>query len=703
MITIEQFAKDLNSYMGAAQADLVRRAYYYAEQAHDGQYRRTGEDYVTHPLAVAEILREMHMDHQSLIAAMLHDVIEDTGVTKEAIQGQFGETVANLVDGVSKLNQIEFSTRAEAQAENFQKMALAMAKDIRVILVKIADRLHNMRTLEVLSPDKQKRISRETLEIYAPIANRLGMHNIRLEFEERGFKTLYPLRAPRIDAAVRNVSGYRKELVSQVQTALEACLKREGMPGRVIGREKHLYSIYRKMRDKRRSFREITDVFAFRIVTDSVDTCYRILGAVHSLYKPVPGKFKDYIAIPKVNGYQSLHTTLFGMYGVPIEIQIRTEEMEQMASNGIAAHWLYKSSDDTPNQSHIRARQWVQDLLEMQKHAGNSLEFIEHVKTDLFPDEIYVFTPKGSILELPAGSTPVDFAYAVHTDVGNSCVACRINKRLAPLSERLSSGQTVEIIASGNQPNPAWLGFAVTGKARSNIRHFLKNQRRSEAIALGRRLLNKTLSSFGYHLSNISKDKIGGLLEQTDFDVLDDLLEDIGLGNRMAYIVARRLIPSESGEEFAPDSDDSSMAIRGAEGMLMSFAKCCHPIPGDSIVGYVSAGRGMIVHRETCNNVAEIRNDPKKYINLRWDPTVGGEFPVELRVELEHQRGIIATLANAISSAEGNIEKIGTSDRDASFSIVNLTLSVRNRVHLANVMKKVRMLKSVSKVTRVKN
>ena len=703
MMTIEHFTKDLNSYMGAAQVDLVKRAYFYAEQAHDGQYRRTGEDYVTHPLAVAEILREMHLDHQSLIAAMLHDVIEDTGITREAIQSQFGETVANLVDGVSKLSQIEFSTRAEAQAENFQKMALAMAKDIRVILVKIADRMHNMRTLEVLSPDKQKRIARETLEIYAPIANRLGMHNIRLEFEERGFKTLYPLRAPRIDAAVRNVSGYRKELVSQVQTALEACLKREGLPGRVIGREKHLYSIYRKMRDKRRSFREITDVFAFRIVTDEVDTCYRILGAVHSLYKPVPGKFKDYIAIPKVNGYQSLHTTLFGMHGVPIEIQIRTEEMDQMAGNGIAAHWLYKSSDDTPNQSHIRARQWVQDLLEMQKHAGNSLEFIEHVKTDLFPDEIYVFTPKGTILELPAGSTPVDFAYAVHTDVGNSCVACRINKRLAPLSERLMSGQTVEIIASGNQPNPAWLGFVVSGKARSNIRHFLKNQRRSEAIALGRRLLNKTLSSFGYHLSNISKDKIGGLLEQTDFEVLDDLLEDIGLGNRMAYIVARRLIPNENGEELPANQDDSSMAIRGAEGMLMNFAKCCHPIPGDPIVGFVSAGRGMIVHRETCNNVAEIRNDPKKYINLRWDPSVGGEFTVELRVELEHQRGIIATLANAISSAEGNIEKIGTSDRDARFSIVNLTLSVRNRIHLASVMKKVRMLKSVSKVTRVKN
>jgi len=703
MTTIDAFAHDLNDYLGQAQVDLVRRAYFYAEQAHDGQVRRSGEAYVTHPLAVAEILRDMHMDHQSLISAMLHDVIEDTGIDKVAIEGQFGETVANLVDGVSKLNQIEFSTRAEAQAENFQKMALAMAKDIRVILVKIADRLHNMRTLDVLPPDKQKRIARETLEIYAPIANRLGMHDIRLEFEERGFRILHPLRSQRINAAVKNVSGYRKELVSQVQSALEACLKRENMPGRVLGREKHLYSIYKKMKEKRLSFREITDVFAFRIITDEVDTCYRILGVVHSLYKPVPGKFKDYIAIPKVNGYQSLHTTLFGMHGVPIEIQIRTEEMDKMASNGIAAHWLYKSAEDSPNQSHIRARQWVQDLLDMQKQAGNSLEFIEHVKTDLFPDEIYVFTPKGAIMELPAGSTPVDFAYAVHTDVGNSCVACRINRRLAPLSERLQSGQTVEIIASGNQPNPAWLGFAVTGKARSNIRHYLKNQRRSEAIALGRRLLNKTLSSFGYHLSNITKEKIGGLLEQTDFDVLDDLLEDIGLGNRMAYIVARRLIPGDDNDNQLTSQEDTAMAIRGAEGMLMSFAKCCYPIPGDPIVGYVSAGKGMVVHRETCKNVSEVRNDPKKYVNLRWDPTVGGEFTVELRVELEQQRGIIATLANAISSAEANIEKIATSDRDAQFSIVNLTLTVRNRVHLARVIRKVRLLKAVSKASRMKN
>jgi (p)ppGpp synthase/HD superfamily hydrolase len=703
--TIDALASKLSTYLEPAQVNLVRRAFYYAAEAHDGQIRRSGEPYVTHPLAVAGILQDMHMDHQSLMAAMLHDTIEDTGLSREAIAAQFGEAVANLVDGVSKLNKLNFSTQAEVQAENFQKMALAMAKDIRVILVKLADRLHNMRTLEVLSQEKRRRIARETIDIYAPIANRLGMHNIRVEFEELSFSMLYPMRAPLIEAAVKSVSGHRKELVSQIQTALASCLKRESMPGRVMGREKHLFSIYKKMKLKRRSFKDITDVFAFRIITDQVDTCYRILGAVHNLYKPVPGKFKDFIAIPKVNGYQSLHTTLFGMHGVPIEIQIRTEEMDAMANNGIAAHWLYKSSDNKPNQSHIRARQWVLDLLEMQKNAGNSLEFIEHVKTDLFPDEIYVFSPKGKIMELPAGSTPVDFAYAVHTDVGNACVACRINRKLAPLSEPLQSGQTVEIIASGTQPNPSWLSFVVTGKARSNIRHFLKNQRRSEAIALGRRLLNKTLSNYGFHLANIPKQKVGGLLEETNFEVLDDLLEDIGLGNRMAFMVARRLIPNENkdGKSLEDARSDSALAIRGTEGLLMTFSKCCHPIPGDPIVGYVSAGRGMIVHTESCKNVADIRHDPKKYVSLRWDPGVQGEFTVELRVEVEHQRGIIATLANTITGTEANIEKMTMSDRDAQFSIVNLTLLVRNRIHLARVMKRVRVIKSVTKVTRVKN
>ncbi|MDP6413452.1 MAG: bifunctional GTP diphosphokinase/guanosine-3',5'-bis pyrophosphate 3'-pyrophosphohydrolase [Gammaproteobacteria bacterium] len=707
MDTIDSLADGLCGYLGKDQVNNVRRAFYYAEQAHEGQYRRSGDAYVTHPLAVANILSEMHMDHQSLMAAMLHDVIEDTGITKTAIKSQFGNTVADLVDGVSKLNKITFSSRAEAQAENFQKMAMAMAKDLRVILVKIADRLHNMRTLEVLTPDKRRRIAKETLDIYAPIANRLGMNNVRVEFEELGFAALCPMRSRRISAAVKRIRGNRKEIVSQIQTSLEACLEREGLPGRTVGREKHLYSIYEKMRSKRKSFSEIMDVYAFRIIVDRVDTCYRVLGAVHSLYKPVPGRFKDYIAIPKANGYQSLHTTLFGMHGVPIEIQIRTEEMEAMANNGIASHWLYKSSDDLPSNAHIRAREWVNGLLELQKHAGNSLEFIENVKIDLFPDEIYVFTPKGMIFELPAGSTAVDFAYAIHTDVGNSCVACRISRRLAPLSEPLQSGQTVEIItAPGTQPNPAWLSFVITGKARSNIRHCLKNQKHSESVALGRRLLNKALASFGSDLDSVSKDNIDAVLNQINLKTLDQLLEEIGLGNRMSYMIAQRLVAHSNVAPLEADSESEqqgTLAIRGSEGMVMNYAKCCHPIPGDPVVGHISSGRGMVIHTDDCNNIADIRDNPEKCVAVSWDPDVEGEFSVELRVELENLRGIIATLATTITGTEANIEKISTVERDARFSIVNLSLNVRNRVHLARVMKRVRLIKPVTKVTRVKS
>jgi len=705
--TIDSLADDLSSYLGKDQINNVRRAYYYAEQAHEGQFRHTGDAYVSHPLAVASILSEMHMDHQSLMAAMLHDVIEDTGVTKTAIKSQFGNTVADLVDGVSKLNKITFSSHAEAQAENFQKMAMAMAKDLRVILVKIADRLHNMRTLEVLTSDKRRRIGRETLDIYAPIANRLGMNNVRVEFEELCFTALYPMRARRISAAVKRVRGNRKEIVLQIQTSLEACLEREGLPGRTIGREKHLYSIYEKMRSKHKSFSEIMDVYAFRIVVDSVDACYRVLGAVHSLYKPVPGRFKDYIAIPKANGYQSLHTTLFGMHGVPIEIQIRTEEMEAMANNGIASHWLYKSSDDLPSNAHIRAREWVNGLLDIQKHAGNSLEFIENVKIDLFPDEIYVFTPKGTIFELPAGSTAVDFAYAIHTDVGSSCVACRISRRLAPLSEPLQSGQTVEIItAPGTQPNPAWLSFVITGKARSNIRHHLKNQKYSESVALGRRLLNKALANFGSNLASVAKENINTVLNQTSLKSLDQLLEEIGLGNRMSYLIAQRLTKHSDIallENGSKPEQQESLAIRGSEGMVMNYAKCCHPIPGDPIVGHISSGRGMVIHTDDCNNITEIRDNPEKCVAVSWDPNVEGEFSVELRVELENLRGIIATLATTITGAEANIEKISTVERDARFIIVNLSLNVRNRVHLAHVMKRVRLIKAVASVTRVKS
>ena len=705
--TIDSLAIDLGGYLGNDQINTIKRAYFYAEQAHEGQFRRSGEAYVTHPLAVASILSEMHMDPQSLMAAMLHDVIEDTGITKTAIKAQFGNTVADLVDGVSKLNKIKFSSRAEAQAENFQKMAMAMAKDLRVVLVKIADRLHNMRTLSSLPPDKRRRIARETLDIYAPIANRLGMNDVRIEFEELGFEALFPMRARRISAAVKSIRGNRREILSQIQTSIEACLEREELPSRTIGREKHLFSIYEKMRSKRKSFSEIMDVYAFRVIVDKVDTCYRVLGAVHSLYKPVPGRFKDYIAIPKANGYQSLHTTLFGMHGVPIEIQIRTEEMEAMANNGIAAHWLYKSSDDLPSNAHVRAREWVHGLLEMQARAGNSLEFIENVKIDLFPDEIYVFTPKGTIFELPAGSTAVDFAYAIHTDVGNSCVACRVSRRLAPLSETLQSGQTVEIItAPGTQPNPAWLSFVVTGKARSNIRHYLKNQKHSESVSLGRRLLNKALAGFGSELNTVKQENIDAVLAQTSLQSVDDLLEEIGLGNRMSHMIAQRLtaIAGVPGSPELPHSEQQgTLDIRGSEGMVMNFAKCCHPIPGDPIVGHISSGRGMVIHAAGCNNIADIRDNTEKCVAVSWDPDVQGEFIVELRVELENERGIVASLATTITRADANIEKISTVERDARFSIVNLLINVKNRIHLARVMKRVRIIKAVSRVTRVKS
>lgn len=701
MPSIDSLAERLSTYLGPDQVNLVRRAFYYAEQAHDGQRRRSGEPYVTHPLAVASILADMHMDHQSLMAAMLHDVIEDTGIPKEALAGQFGETVAELVDGVSKLTQMDFQTKAEAQAENFQKMAMAMARDIRVILVKLADRLHNMRTLEVLAGEKRRRIAKETLEIYAPIANRLGMHSMYVEFEDLGFKAMHPMRSERIRGAVRKARGNRKEILNKLQESLVNCLEREGMHGEISGREKHLYSIYQKMRGKRRAFNEIMDVYAFRIVVDKVDTCYRVLGAVHNLYKPLPGRFKDYIAIPKANGYQSLHTTLFGMHGVPIEIQIRTREMEELANHGIAAHWLYKSAeDDQPKGSHARARQWVKGILELQQRAGNSLEFIESVKIDLFPDEVYVFTPKGRIMELPKGSTAVDFAYAVHTDVGNSCIACRINRRLAPLSEPLQSGSTVEIVsAPGARPNPAWLNFVVTGKARTHIRHALKLQRRSESISLGERMLNKVLAGFDSHLDKISEERIQQILAEYQLELREDLLEEIGLGNRMAFVVARRL-HSEGGESRA--QSDGPLAIRGTEGLVLNYAKCCTPIPGDPIVGHLSAGKGMVVHLESCKNISDIRHNPEKCIALSWAKDVTGEFNVELRVELEHQRGLIATLAGSVASADGNIEKIGMDERDGRISVVQLLVSVHDRAHLARVIKKLRTLKGVIRITRVR-
>ena len=703
MPALDRLSGQLTTYLSADQVNAVRRAYYYAEQAHDGQLRSSGEHYVTHPLAVATILADMHMDHQSLMAAMLHDVIEDTGIPKEAIVAQFGDSVAELVDGVTKLTQMKFGTKAEAQAENFQKMAMAMARDIRVILVKLADRLHNMRTLGALNPEKRRRIAKETLEIYAPIANRLGMNRIYAEFEDLGFKAMYPMRASRIQSAVKSSRGNRKEIVNKIQESITHCLEREGLPGEVSGREKHLYSIYQKMRGKRKAFNEIMDVYAFRIVVDKVDTCYRVLGAVHNLYKPFPGRFKDYIAIPKANGYQSLHTTLFGMHGVPIEIQIRTREMEELANNGIAAHWLYKTEEgEGRRNNHARARQWVKGLLELQQNAGNSLEFIENVKIDLFPDEVYVFTPKGRIMELPKGSTPVDFAYAVHTDVGNTCIACRVNRRLAPLSQALESGATVEVITAPNtQPNPNWLNFVVTGKARTHIRHALKQQRREESVNLGLRLLSKALDNLGARFEDVSTARLEVLLKEYHQDERDDLLEDIGLGNRTAHVVARRLLSTDNAD-INPLAADGPLVIRGTEGLVLNYARCCTPIPGDLIVGHLSAGKGMVVHRDSCKNISDVRNNPEKCVPLTWAKDIDSEFNVELRIELAHQRGLIALLASTISEADANIDKINVDERDGRISVIQLGISVTDRVHLARIIRKLRALPGVSRITRTR-
>ncbi|AZM97807.1 MULTISPECIES: RelA/SpoT family protein [Halomonadaceae] len=710
MFTIDDLADRLGGYLPPDEIQQVKRAFYYAEQAHDGQRRRSGEPYVTHPLAVANILANMHMDHQSLMAAMLHDVIEDTGVSKKALSAQFGKPVAELVDGVSKLTQITFEDKAVAQAENFQKMVLAMSRDIRVIIVKLADRLHNMRTLGALRPDKKRRIARETLEIYARIAGRLGINTIRVELEDLSFQAIHPMRSERIKRAVASARGNRRSAMREIQSSLQQSLDDEGLKGTVIGRQKHLLSIYKKMRDQRKPFAEIMDVFGFRIITEDVASCYRILGVVHNLYKPVPGRFKDYIAIPKANGYQSLHTTLFGQGGMPIEVQIRTREMEAMANNGIAAHWLYKAGQTThpiAEGSHARARAWVKGLLEMQRHAGDSLEFIEHVKNDLFPDDIYVFTPKGDIMELPQGATVIDFAYSVHTDIGNNCIACRIDRHLAPLSTRLESGQTLEIItAPGARPNLAWLNFVTTAKARSAIRHALKHQQQAEAVILGRRLLNKALAPFETSLEELDESVFAKAFKELDVASLDALLESLGLGNRMAHVVARRLVDVSNGgnADYVLSGDsEKAVVISGSEGMVINFARCCHPLPGDPVVGHLSVGKGLVVHRSECKNLGDRKNDPEKLFALEWSDSIDEDFPVALRIEIESRRGLVAELAGVVTDADANIERIGIEERDARLSIVNLTLSVKGRVHLARIIKRIRNLPNVGKITRMTN
>jgi GTP pyrophosphokinase len=712
----------LESYLNAEQIREVYRAYVFSAEAHEGQRRMTGEPYIYHPLAVARILANIQMDHKCLMAAILHDVIEDTAVGKEQIAESFDDEIAELVDGVSKLTQIDFRSRREAQAANFRKMLLAMTRDIRVILIKLADRLHNMRTLGVMRPPKRRRIARETLDIYVPIANRLGINSVRTELEELGFAAYWPMRHRVIKSAVKEARGNRKEVLSGIEAAIKARLSEEGFRAEVRGREKHSYSIYNKMKIKKLPFSEVADVYAFRIIVDHLDTCYRVLGAVHNLYKPVPGRFKDYIAIPKANGYQSLHTVLFGPHGIPIEIQIRTEEMHRLAESGIAAHWLYKAGSGDENLSSAAVSDWLKHLLELQKGTGDSVEFLDHVKVDLFPDEVYVFTPRGKILVLAKGATVIDFAYAVHTDVGNRCVAARIDRRLVPLRTRLYSGQTVEIISSETAtPNPAWLNFVATGKARVNIRSYLKNLRRQEAAALGRRLLEKELVALGGSLQNLSNETMAQLLG--DFGLQDEeaLYRDIGLGNRMPMLVARRLVgdtgevqtptpnkagtgvekPTATGGKVKEGGEGRPLIITGTEGMVVKFAKCCRPIPGDRAIASFSPGKGIVVHRQECRNIGEVRKLDSHWLYVQWEAKQSRTFQTEIKVETDNKPGVLATVAAAISELGSNIENVNTDEQDGLTSTLRFVMSVKNRQHLAGIIRRVRSLPAVLRIGRM--
>lgn len=707
MTEFDTLRDEINQYLTHDHVVEIEKAYLFAKEAHSSQLRYTGEPYITHPIAVAEILAQMRMDPPTIMAAILHDVVEDTPVIQAEIIEKFGQEVADLVDGVTKLTQIHFENYAQAQAENFRKMVMAMASDIRVILVKLADRLHNMRTLHGLPPEKRRRISLETLEIFAPIANRLGMHAFRVELEDLGFASLYPMRYKILKEAVAKARGNRQEIMSMIDEQTRAAMKKHTIPSVTLsGRGKHLYSIYKKMHEKHLSFSEIMDVYGFRIIVDKVDTCYRVLGVLHNLYKPIALRFKDYIAIPKANGYQSLHTTLFGPYGVPIEVQIRTEEMHKMAENGIAAHWLYKSEKKVLNEAQSRAKEWLKGILEMDKSSKNSLEFIENVKIDLFPDEVYVFTPKGHIIELPAGATPVDYAYAIHSDIGNTCVAARLDKRLLPLSTPLVSGQQVEIItAPGARPNAAWLNFIVTGKARSKIKHYLKKQQREESMELGKRLVEKALYAYALSLERIPEPVLESIVNDSRLESVSHLLEEVGIGNRPALLVAKQIakhLSQTSKKESMETQAPHPLVIRGTEGLVITYARCCRPIPGDHIAGLIKMGQGIEVHLVHCPHLERYHHQPDKYVALLWEDKIEGDFSVDLKVDLVNRRGSLAALTLAISEAESNIENIRAQESDRHHFHVDVTISVRNRQHLARILKRIRKRKDVIRVLRHK-
>ena len=697
----ELLFSETSKYLKPEDINQLRNAYSFGQGAHSGQFRKSGEPYISHPVAVARILCTLHLDAPTLTAALLHDVVEDTDISKTEISERFGEPVAELVDGVSKLTKIEFQTQEEAQAENFRKMLLAMARDVRVILIKLADRLHNMRTLEAMLPAKQRSIARETLEIYAPIAHRLGLNNIYQELQELGFRYSYPMRYKVLVKATKAARGNRREIVGKILEAIDIKLKESGLDAEVTGREKHLYSIYMKMVEKHLSFSEVLDIYGFRVIVKDIPSCYVALGMLHSLYKPIPGKFKDYIAIPKTNGYQSLHNTLLGPFGIPIEIQIRTAEMHRIAENGVASHWLYKSSDTDFNDLHLQTSQWLQNLLETLSGSTDSLEFLEHLKIDLFPGDVFVFTPQGKILTLPRGSTAVDFAYAVHSDVGNCCVAVKINGENAPLRTKLKSGDRVEIVtAPYAKPNPSWLSYVATGRARSHIRHFLKTIQYDESVKLGERMLNQALLSFNINPDTINDTQWEKLVRDSGVKSKEELLTEMTLGKQLPAVVAKRLTsPLES---VSSDQIAGPITILGTEGLTVQFAKCCRPIPGDTIVGVIKKDSGLIIHTHNCANVTSSQKNSENYLDVAWGKDITRTFESGIKVTTLNKQGVLARVAAEIAKAESNIDDIAM-ENENDFMHMRFILQINNRSHLAQVIRGLRHLKEVVRVHRTRS
>ena len=695
---MQRLLETLGSYLPEDQIGQIARAYEFGAAAHDGQSRKTGEPYITHPVAVAQELAEMHLDSEAIMAAILHDTVEDTEASLSDIEEQFGNEVALLVDGVSKLDQIQFRSQAEAQAESFRKMMLAMIEDIRVILVKLADRLHNMQTLGAMPASKIRRIARETLDIYAPIANRLGINRLKIELEDLGFKYLYPMRYRVLDKALKKSKGSQRQIVKRISEEFGRALADENIEADIVGREKHLYSIYRKMVEKKRLMSDVVDVYGFRIIVDDVSTCYQALGLIHGLYKPMPGRFKDYIAIPRINGYQSLHTTLFGPKGLPLEVQIRTSNMDRVAESGVASHWQYKAEDRADATPQRRAREWLSNLAELQE-SGSSEEFLESVKVDLFPDKIYVFTPKGDIIPLPKGATTVDFAYAVHTDIGNRTIAAKIDRSLVPLRTLLANGQTVEAVTSrGAKPNPNWLTFVRTAKARTAIRQHMKNLRSNESVDLGKRLLDRSLKDLDSSLRKVGKIRMNAALEELGLDGAAQLFEQLGLGERIAPLTARFLLGM--GDDGDASTEPASLVIAGTEGMVVSYAKCCYPIPGDDVMGYLSSGRGVVIHRNSCGNLTNFRKQPEKWIAVTWEKDIDLEFSSQIQTDTLNKPGVLAEVAATIADCDSNIEQVEVLGRHEDCSMLSFLLQVRDRKHLAQIMRDVRKMANVIRVSR---